>query len=121
MIVKIRHWAVDVKYAAVSFVSVLPALLFHLVHWFSAPMLLSAGGMGAHHHAAAGNSAGGGWIAGLMPAILLLNVASIALALAQLRKAWKEKRHSGHVYACCAVSLAVLAISVYSLVDIALA
>lgn len=120
MIYKIRHWAVDVKYAAVSLVSVLPALLFHLVHWLSAPMLLGANEIGAHHHAAAGESTGGGWIAGLMPAVMLLNVASIALAIVQLRKAWKEKRRSGHVYACSAVSLAVLAISAYSLADIAI-
>jgi hypothetical protein len=106
----------ELKYTAISGLSMLLVLTLHAVHWLSVPMLAGAMEMQGHHHGMAIDASSH---MELFTALLLLvNAAGMYFAVRQLAMVWKRRNGGFHTYICSAVSVGVLAVGIYSMLSL---
>ncbi|ALS21199.1 hypothetical protein [Paenibacillus naphthalenovorans] len=114
---KRRQMGAEMKYTTVSGLSVLLVLLLHLIHWFSAPLLMGAMEMhGQHHHGMMHDASASMEL--LTWVLLIINGTGMFFAVRQLAMAWKKRKGGLHTYLCCTVSVAMLGIGIYSFMSI---
>lgn len=116
---KIRHMGKETRYSAISVLSLMAALLLHLLHWLSASMLIgmTAGLHSGHHDHMTGN--GSVLMNLLMLALFIINLISMYYAGRQLTLAWKNREsRTHHTYFCSVVSIFVLCMGLYTVVSI---
>lgn len=112
MMQKLRRMGAEMKYTMVSGLSVLLVLLLHLVHWFSAPLLMGAMEMQGHFHGMMHDVSESMEL--LTWVILIINGAGMYFAVRQLAMAWKKRKGGLHTYLRCTASVAMLGIGIYS-------